>query len=210
MFDDNSIGYRLKLLRLSKGMTAKQVANELGVSAAYVSMLEKGKSNYNLKLLLKLMDIYGETLSDFLQAPKNNGRVRHLADMRQLAYDNPTMDYRLIRSEGDPDIFRPYYFHLQPGGDTEMSKHGGTEYLIVVEGTVVVTLINPDSGEMERYQLQQWDSIYYSSSWLHGTKNESDSSSRFILVYSPYVETDGKLQRAVEHEKTTTSSAKPK
>ncbi len=188
MLDDDSIGNRLKILRRAKKMTAKEVAEKAGVSAAYISMLENGKSNYNLKILLKLVNIYGETLSDFLQTAHSDDRIRHLEDMKQLSQDKHKLDYRVLRCEGDPDIFRPYYFQLEPGGDTEMSKHTGTEYIFVIEGSVVLTLIDPESGKTERYQLHQTDSIYYSSAWFHGTKNESDGNSKFILIYSPYTQ----------------------
>ena len=187
-FDGSSIGFRLKRLRSSKGMTAKEVAEKMGVSPSYISMLENGKSNYSLKTLMKLMSIYGETLSDFLKSSKSTGRVHHLSDMEQLSEDESKMDYRTIRAEGDPNVFRPSYIHLAPGGTTGFAQHVGTECIIAVEGSIVVSLVNPETGAQEDHTLQQWDSIFYTSDWAHCAHNESDEPATLILVFSPYEE----------------------
>ena len=195
-FNNESIGFKLKMLRLSKGMTAKAVAQKLNVSPAYVSMLERGKSNFNLTLLLKLMDVYGETLSDFLKSSGSEGRIHHLEDMHLFTEDGGKLNYRLIRSNGDPSIFRPYRFDLLPGGSTGISEpHVGTEYIYVLEGECVVSLASQGDGEIGRYVMHATDSIYYSSADFHCVNNESESPCSFLLVFSPFTEENGEPHR---------------
>lgn len=190
VYEENGIGFRLKRLRLSKGMTAVEVAKKMEVSPSYISMLENGKSNYSLKTLMKLMNIYGEKLSDFLKSSQSTGRIRHLQDMEQLSADENKMDYRTLRAEGDPNVFRPSYIHLLPGGSTGFAQHAGTECIVAVEGTPTLSLINPETGEQENYPLQKWDCIYYSSDWAHCAHNESEEPCTVLLVYSPYLESE--------------------
>ena len=192
--ESESIGFRLKMLRLSKGLTAKAVANALGVSPAYISMLERGKSNYNLTLLLKLMDVYGETLSDFLKSPKTGDRIRRLSDIQPFTEDEGKLQYWLIRNANDPNIFRPYHFHLEPGGSTGISEpHSGTEFIYALEGESTVFLTDPDSGESTRYVLNASDSMYYSSNDFHCVRNETKKPSSFLLIYSPYLDDGGDI-----------------
>ena len=195
-FDNESIGIQLKMLCLSKGLTAKAVAGKLNVSPAYISMLEHGKSNFSLSLLIRLLNIYGETVSDFLKSSKSDSRIRHLQDMHLFSENKGKLTYRLIRNADDPSVFRPYRFDLQPGGSTGISKpHVGTEFIHVLEGECVVTLTGPENGKSDRYLVQATDSLYYNSSVHHCIKNESKLPCSFLLVFSPFVEENGEIVR---------------
>lgn len=190
-FNKETIGLRLKVLRLSKGLSARTAAQKLGVSPAYVSMLERGKCNFSLVLLLKFMDLYEETLSDFLKPSESGDRVRHLKDIQQFSEDNGKMAYRLIRFNEDPSVFRPYRFDLQPGGSTGIcEQHRGTEFIYVLDGKCVVTLAKRGSKTSQRYLMHASDSIYYSSSEYHCISNESDAPSSFLLFFAPHPEED--------------------
>ena len=61
------IGVRLKQARMNKGITQEQLAEDLGVSVPYVSRIERGSTNINLKRLAEmcaLLDVSeGEILS---------------------------------------------------------------------------------------------------------------------------------------------------
>ena len=50
----SSIRESMKTIRLESGMTADQFASVLGVSSAYVYMLESGERNWNNKLVEKV------------------------------------------------------------------------------------------------------------------------------------------------------------
>lgn len=51
-----SIKESMKTIRLESGMSADQFASVLGVSSAYVYMLESGERNWNNKLVDKVFD----------------------------------------------------------------------------------------------------------------------------------------------------------
>lgn len=61
------IGDRLKQARINKGITQEKLAEDLGVSVPYVSRIERGSTNVNLKRLSEmcaLLDVSeGEILS---------------------------------------------------------------------------------------------------------------------------------------------------
>src|SRR5580658_757547 len=61
-----NIGRRLRELRLERGLQQADVARKLGVSAAYMNLIEKGKRSVQLPLLWKALELYGIELEPFM------------------------------------------------------------------------------------------------------------------------------------------------
>ena len=53
------IGLRLRELRMERRLQQVDVAKQLGVSAAYLNLIEKGKRAVQLPLLWKALALYG-------------------------------------------------------------------------------------------------------------------------------------------------------
>ena len=185
MYTDDTLGFRLKQLRLRQKRTAKEVAEQMRVTPSYISMLENGKSGVSLKTLRRLLDIYGESFGSFFQAQETASRVHKLSEMEEVVRGSDTIEMRLLRTHADPTPFKPYYFCLQPGAEIEMVHHAGAEFLIVVEGELSARLVNPDTKQEEQYTIGPWESVHYDSNWFHGGSNRTDAPCVFLVVYSP-------------------------
>src|SRR5215472_12040824 len=61
-----SIGRRLRELRIERALAQADVARRLGVSAAYVNLIEKGKRTVQLPLLWKALELFGVELEPFM------------------------------------------------------------------------------------------------------------------------------------------------
>lgn len=60
------IGIRLKQARIDKKMTQEQLAESLDVSVAYVSRIERGSTNINLKRLSEICSLLDITEGEIL------------------------------------------------------------------------------------------------------------------------------------------------
>lgn len=60
------IGIRLKQARIDKKMTQEQLAEALDVSVAYVSRIERGSTNINLKRLSEICSLLDVTEGEIL------------------------------------------------------------------------------------------------------------------------------------------------
>ena len=65
------IGDVLKRTRIIYGYKASEMSLELGVSASYLSEIEKNKKQPSLELLQKYADIYGIRLSSLILLSEN-------------------------------------------------------------------------------------------------------------------------------------------
>lgn len=59
-----ALGRRLKALRVSRGLSLKEVGAETGVSSSFISMVETGRNDLSVGRLLLLADFYGVGLDD--------------------------------------------------------------------------------------------------------------------------------------------------
>ena len=66
----NRFAQRLKEVRKEKGMTRKELADKLFVSVRLISYWELGKRECNFDTLIKIADIFDESV-DFLLGRKN-------------------------------------------------------------------------------------------------------------------------------------------
>src|SRR5437879_1784194 len=60
------IGRRLRELRIERGLQQADVARRLGVSAAYMNLIEKGKRTVQLPLLWKALEFFNVELEPFM------------------------------------------------------------------------------------------------------------------------------------------------
>lgn len=65
---NEQFGRRLRELRLERGLQQGEVARRLNVSAAYLSLIEKGKRAVQLPLLLSALEIYGVGMEEFMMS----------------------------------------------------------------------------------------------------------------------------------------------
>lgn len=66
--DYNIIGERLKKARIDKNMTQEKLAEQIDVSVAFLSRVERGTSHINLKRLTQICEILGVSEGSILNS----------------------------------------------------------------------------------------------------------------------------------------------
>jgi hypothetical protein len=77
------IGPQLRQLRQAFSHTQAEMARQLGISAAYVNLLENNQRSISVKVLLALTEAYGIDFKDMV----NDTSVTQLADLRAVVRD---------------------------------------------------------------------------------------------------------------------------
>jgi len=70
--DYSIIGQRIKKARKEKELTQEQLAEKIDVSIAFLSRIERGSSQINLKRLSQICEILGTTEGEILNGVSNN------------------------------------------------------------------------------------------------------------------------------------------
>ena len=153
-----SVGPRLRALRLEHELTLAEVSTRTGISVSTLSRLEAGGRRPTLDLLLPLAREYGVALDDLVEpAAASDPRVQQ----RPVSRDGMTMVPLSRRSVG-----AQAYKMTIPAGRSRRSPdlraHDGYEWLYVLEGRLRLTLGEHDlvlePGEVAEFdtRLPHW------------------------------------------------------
>src|SRR6478752_7299678 len=92
--ENANIGRRLRELRLERGDQQADVARQLGVSPAYLNLIEKGKRTVQLPLLWKALALFNVEMEQFMESVGERRAPEALAKL---------LDEPLLRSLGITD-----------------------------------------------------------------------------------------------------------
>jgi len=62
-----TFGQRLKILRIIQNIKQRQLANNLGVTPAYISLLETNQKRPSWRIMRRLAKFFGMTLSELFE-----------------------------------------------------------------------------------------------------------------------------------------------
>lgn len=175
------MGAAIRAAREQKGLSLSQVAQATGISKSALSLIENDRSDVPLGRLVRLADFYGVRLNELL--PETG--VRHPLVVRRL--ERPRLysraeglDVYLLTTDRSRAML-PVVGVFAPGGATaEFASHEGEEFLLVIEGRLLLELEGSEPIVLER-----GDSAYYESDRPHRWSNAGRGIVRVVSVACP-------------------------
>lgn len=175
--DDHERGQRLRRLRQEAGLSLRQAGAAAGLSAGFISALERGASGASVATLQRLTAAYGSTLQELFHGPPT-GRLVRPAERAVLELADGV---RIEQLAGSDSRLESHIFVLAPGASSDGSyAHVGDELIFVLEGGVTVWL-----GRDEEYDLVAGDALHFSSQLAHAWENRSGEETRLLWINTP-------------------------
>jgi quercetin dioxygenase-like cupin family protein len=100
--------------------------------------------------------------------------VRYKDQKRSIELGGFKLEYLSVS-----DVLEQLLVTIQPGAKTQSFQHKGEEATIVLQGQLDITI------DGQRYQLQQYDTIWHRSELPHTWENTSDNVTIVSTVSSP-------------------------
>lgn len=115
------IGHKLRRLRREEGVTQAQMAHDLGISAAYLNLIEHNQRPITVNVLLRLGDAFGVNIQEFAldDSDAQSGRLREvLSDPLFAELDLTRQDLReaVERVPMVAEALQLLYARYQAGG----------------------------------------------------------------------------------------------
>lgn len=178
----DGIGDRLREERVRSGLSQRELARRLGLSASLISQLESGMSKPSVGTLYAIVTelgvsldriIRGEEFSQSTVVGNGNGTAGmlvHPGERRTIELESGVRWEQLTAgTEDDIDFLHATY---EVGGastpDTSLMRHHGREFGYVMRGVLGIQI------GFEEYELHPGDSIAFDSTRPHRLFNKGD------------------------------------
>jgi DNA-binding transcriptional MerR regulator/quercetin dioxygenase-like cupin family protein len=180
--EDHVVGKRLRAARTRRSLSLRSAAARAGISASYLSLVERGLAEPSVSLLQRVASAYGGTLLEFFGAappgaagPKlvRSGERRRLSGFDRVEIEDLVTFPSAVL---EIDIF-----NVAPGGGSGGAySHDGEEAIYVLDGELDVWL-----DDAEHYHIEAGDTLYFHSPQQHRWMNQSSDTTRLFWVNTP-------------------------
>jgi transcriptional regulator with XRE-family HTH domain len=170
------------MVRVVRGLRLKAVADAAGCSEGLLSKIENGKADPSLRLLHRVCEFHGMTMSDLLSwAEQREAVVTRAADRTAIRLNEPGDPGIEIQRLAQPGhLLAGFINRLEPGGSSgELLTHPGEEMGYVMQGRVDLVV-----GETTHH-LWAGDSFCFRSDLPHAYRNPGVERAEVIVVNSP-------------------------
>src|SRR5580698_10515582 len=173
----SAIGVHLRKMRLQRQLSLAQVAKRVGISAGFLSALERSQMSASVSTLRKLARFYKTNILDFFDASESNSRLVR-PDKRKVLEAGPGGRMELLA--WGSTVMEPHLFRISPrAGSGESYTHEGEEFLHVLRGQLHISV-----AEVE-YRLKPGDSFYFESATPHRWFNSGRTETRVLWINTP-------------------------
>lgn len=181
--EDNSIGNKIRNLRMEKGLTLNDLSDQTGLSTGYLSQFERGITNIAVDSLRKITEVLGVSMGDFFQSNDETESVI----VRKFDRTNINIigSYNIERTIPMPKDTNGFYVReitilpKREGVEITEYRHEGEEFVYVLEGILCF------SYEGEKHYLYPGDCAHYSSQKMHNWSNDTSKNVTILVVSSP-------------------------
>lgn len=175
---DPSVARRLRSMRRARGLTLQLAAERCGLSASFVSALERGLTGASISALRRLLEVYGATLGDLLSTPPSGSRL--VTPERRRVLDTGA-GVRIENLADQPAALESQLFVLAPGASSEGTySHPGEEFMYVLSGRLAVWI-----DDREEYRLESGDALTFPSSLAHRFEALGPTETRLLWINTP-------------------------
>lgn len=173
------LGARLRLIRIGRNLSQRELAKRAGVANATISLIESNKMNPSVGALKRVLDGIPIGLSDFFAFETAQPMRYFYAAEDMIEIGKGPISFRQV---GDRlrslQMLKERY---QPGADTGrvMLRHNGEEGGIVLSGRLEVTV------DSQRRVLGPGQAYMFNSKLPHRFRNVGDDICELISACTP-------------------------
>ncbi|MGE5607038.1 MAG: helix-turn-helix domain-containing protein [Bacteroidota bacterium] len=176
----NFFGRQIRAAREEKGLTLDELALRTGLTKSFLSQVERGKSSPSLssvrlivqELNIPLVSLFENSIDNLsnIVVRKNKRKKFKLPDsILDFELLTPNLKRRM-------EIIRVV---APPSGKSEFMAHEGEEWGYVVKGRIRLKVGN------DEFELEEGDTVYYSSEIPHQWVNETEDEVELLWVITP-------------------------
>jgi transcriptional regulator with XRE-family HTH domain len=170
------LGRRLKSLRVSRGLSLKDVAAETGLSASFLSMVETGRNEITVGRLVAIADFYEVGLGDLIpERGMEEPVVLRRDDRRTLESSDQRVTTEMLAAWHHGDMSSGFR-RFEVGAElSEPARQAGPEFLFILAGELTI-----DFADDTSVVLREGDSVWFEASRRHRQRNSGETEAHVV------------------------------
>lgn len=175
------LGERLRRLRSESQLSLRDLAEQSGLTASFISQVERGRASPSIASLARLAEVFEVNVGHFFEPTPRAGRfvgrdqrrtirLRGLGEVDEYVTADPAGRLQVAISTFEVD---------GKSAEAPFVHESDEECVLVLEGRLEVTV-----GE-DTYLLEPGDAVTYSPQTLHVARNAGSVPAKAIFVMTP-------------------------
>jgi transcriptional regulator with XRE-family HTH domain len=181
------IGTRLKHARLTKALSLRQLAEDVGCTEGFLSKIENNKARPSLAMLHRLVrkleinvaKLFSEDRADMGPVAIMRNGERSTIQTEAMRRGRGIVLERLV-SNAISTLIEANIHHVAPKGSSDgYIQHEGEEIGFVLEGMLELIV------DKVTYIVREGDAFFFNSSLRHGYRNPGKIEAKVLWVNTP-------------------------
>lgn len=180
------LGGKVKSLRLKRGLTQYQLAEKLGVTASYISQLERNIVSPSINSLIMIMDELQTNPAYLFSLYKSDPqkivcRKSQYHPFPLTRFKEDKVKCQLAVNTTENRRMQPMLVTIEPNSDLpgHLFSHKGDEFILILKGELEMDMEN------DKHLLREGDSIYLDSSTPTSWRNAGEVPVQAVWILSP-------------------------
>lgn len=173
------IGYKIKTLRVAKGLTQEELADRAELSKGFISQVERDITSPSIATLVDILQCLGTDLKSFFNDEEDTQIVFKQDDYFEKTDEELGNTIEWIIPNAQKNEMEPIRLTLKPYGSTYIDlPHEGEEFGYVLSGSITIHI----GGQMNK--AKKGESFYFTPSQKHYLEAGKNGAT-LIWVSSP-------------------------
>jgi transcriptional regulator with XRE-family HTH domain len=173
-------GAAVRRRRRELGMTSKELAKRAGVSAPFITLLERGQSSISLPRLYRVAEVLGTTPNSLLPASSASLLVTRAGAGQEMhaAHRDDAQRSRLLTRGGAGIALKAHHDLIEPADpEQDWFQHHGEDFVYVIRGRLIV-----EFEQGQRVELGVGDALHHDGEIPHRWVQVGDAPTEVLIV----------------------------
>jgi transcriptional regulator with XRE-family HTH domain len=179
---DLDVGIRIRRLRNVRGLSLAEVSARSGLSAGFLSQIERGISSASIRALARIAEALEAAIGDIFQMNDStegeNSFVSRHEDRKIVAFPEMKASKELLTPFPGVPRLDMYILTMEPGGTSgeQPFSHSGQEAGLIIQGGIELIV------DGQKAILGEGDSFRFASSRQHQYRNAGSVVAKAIWI----------------------------
>lgn len=173
-----NIGFKLKELRILKGLTQEELADRAELSKGFISQLERDLTSPSISTLMDILQCLGTSIGEFFNEAPQEQIVFGKYDYFEKFDAELKNEIKWIIPNAQKNVMEPIMLTLEPDGETYPDNpHEGEEFGYVLQGSITIHI------GTKAHRAKKGESFYFVPDKKHYLTSKTGAT--LIWVSSP-------------------------